>query len=90
MRGTFAFPIRAVSMLAGAVLMTVPAFSLSEQYETPPEQDPAVVLDGKELGPGYAVLAPVRSDGFLRIYELPVIGSVHTPKPFRAAVKPRM
>ena len=46
------------------------AGALSDQYETPPEQDPAKVLDGKELGPGYAVLSPVRSDGFLRIYEL--------------------
>ncbi|MES0812459.1 hypothetical protein ABLO27_23410 [Roseibium sp. SCPC15] len=70
MRGTFGLPVRTAGLLMGAVLMTAPAFSLSEQYETPPEQDPSVVLDGKELGPGYAVLAPVRSDGFLRIYQL--------------------
>lgn len=60
--------IISIALLAG--LAAGPAFSLSDQYETPPEQDPAKVLDGKELGPGYAVLSPVRSDGFLRIYEL--------------------
>ncbi|MES0884754.1 hypothetical protein [Roseibium sp. SCP14] len=70
MFGTFGLPVRAAGLLIGAVLTTAPAFSLSEQYETPPEQDPSVVLDGKELGPGYAVLSPVRSDGFLRIYQL--------------------
>ncbi|MEM9630505.1 MAG: hypothetical protein AAGA50_04215 [Pseudomonadota bacterium] len=70
MRRTFGLPVCAAGFLIGAVLMTAPAFSLSEQYETPPEQDPSVVLNGKELGPGYAVLAPVRSDGFLRIYQL--------------------
>ncbi|WFE90033.1 hypothetical protein K1718_01415 [Roseibium porphyridii] len=67
-------PISILASFAGALLGTAllagPAMSLSEQYETPPEQDPAVVLDGKQLGPGYAVLAPVRSDGFLRIYQL--------------------
>ena len=36
--------------LAGAVVaacLAVPAYALSEQYETPLEQDPAAVLDGK-------------------------------------------
>ncbi|MDN3721240.1 hypothetical protein QW131_23780 [Roseibium salinum] len=56
--------------MTGAFVLAGPALALSGQYETPPEQDPAVVLDGKELGPGYAVLPPVRSDGFLRIYQL--------------------
>ncbi len=54
----------------GALLLCVPANALTEQYETPPEQDPATLLDGKELGPGYAVLSPVRGDGFLRIYQV--------------------
>ncbi len=63
-------PTAAAALLLGAALSMAPAFSLSEQYETPPEQDPSVVLKGKEDGPGYAVLAPVRSDGFLRIYQL--------------------
>ena len=54
----------------GALLLSVPANALTEQYETPPEQDPATLLDGKELGPGYAVLSPVRGDGFLRIYQV--------------------
>lgn len=47
-----------------------PAVALTDIYETPPEQDPAVVLGGAELGPGYKVETPVRSDGFLRIYTL--------------------
>ncbi len=51
-------------------LLCGPAFSLSDQFETAPEQDPSVVLDGKDVGPGYAVLPPVRSNGFLRVYEL--------------------
>lgn len=70
MRGTFRNSLGAAGVFLGAMLMSAPVLSLSEQYETPPEQDPSVVLDGKELGPGYAVLAPVRSDGFLRIYQL--------------------
>lgn len=57
-------------VMLGVALGIQPAMALSEQYETPPEQDPAVVLEGKENGPGYAVLSPVRSDGFLRIYQL--------------------
>jgi len=67
---TFFNSTAAATLLLGVVFGAAPAFSLSEQYETPPEQDPAVVLDGKENGPGYAVLSPVRSDGFLRIYQL--------------------
>ncbi len=63
-------PTAFAGVLLGAALLAGPALALSEQYETPPELDPAVVLDGKQLGPGYAVLAPVRSDGFLRIYQL--------------------
>ncbi|WP_428643572.1 hypothetical protein [Roseibium sp.] len=69
MRQSFKFS----ALIAGSALAAVlagPALALSEQYETPPEQDPAAVLDGKQLGPGYAVLAPVRSDGFLRIYQV--------------------
>lgn len=58
------------ALLLGGALLCGPAAALSEQYETPPEQDPATVLDGSQLGPGYAVLPPVRSDGFLRIYQL--------------------
>ncbi|GAA0784714.1 hypothetical protein E1180_06915 [Roseibium denhamense] len=54
----------------GLGLLAGPAHALTENYETPPEADPAKILDGKQLGPGYAVLNPVRSDGFLRIYQL--------------------
>lgn len=57
-------------LLLGGVLACGTAAALSEHYETPPEQDPAKVLAGKQLGPGYAVLPPVRGDGFLRIYQL--------------------
>ncbi|MBN9673137.1 hypothetical protein [Roseibium aggregatum] len=57
-------------LITGVLLASTPVLALTEQYETPPEQDPAVVLDGKQLGPGYAVLSPVRSDGFLRIYQV--------------------
>ncbi len=53
-----------------ATVQASPVLALTEQYETPPEQDPAVILDGKQLGPGYAVMAPVRGDGFLRIYQV--------------------
>ncbi|MBG6163203.1 hypothetical protein IWQ54_002866 [Labrenzia sp. EL_195] len=67
---SFKFSAGATALLLGVLLTGAPALSLSEQYETPPEQDPAVVLEGKENGPGYAVLSPVRSDGFLRIYQL--------------------
>ncbi|MBO6894471.1 MAG: hypothetical protein JJ866_21190 [Roseibium sp.] len=63
-------PFLKTGLLAALLVAATPALALSEQYETPPEQDPAAVLDGKQLGPGYAVLSPVRSDGFLRIYEL--------------------
>lgn len=57
-------------LLLGAGLLSGAAHGLSDQYETPPEQDPAAILDGRELGPGYAVLSPVRSNGLMRIYEL--------------------
>ncbi|CTQ58700.1 hypothetical protein LA5095_02515 [Roseibium album] len=70
MHMSFKFSAGATALLLGVLLTGAPALSLSEQYETPPEQDPAVVLEGKENGPGYAVLSPVRSDGFLRIYQL--------------------
>ncbi|POF32931.1 hypothetical protein [Roseibium marinum] len=62
--------VRFAGPLAGAVAAAATAFALTGQFETPPEEDPAAVLDGRELGPGYAVLAPVRGDGFLRIYQL--------------------
>jgi hypothetical protein len=65
-----AFSARLAALLVGSALLCGTASALTEQYETPPEQDPAKVLNGKELGPGYAVLSPVRSDGFLRIYQL--------------------
>jgi len=61
---------RLAGWLVTGMLMCGAAHALTEQYETPPEQDPAKVLDGKQLGPGYAVLPPVRGDGFLRIYQL--------------------
>lgn len=64
------FSSRLAGVLLAGALMCGAATALTEQYETPPEQDPAKVLDGKQLGPGYAVLSPVRSDGFLRIYQL--------------------
>lgn len=64
----FSAPV--AGFLVAASLMCGGAQALTENYETPPEQDPAKVLDGKQLGPGYAVLSPVRSDGFLRIYQL--------------------
>ncbi|MBG6209080.1 hypothetical protein IWQ49_003749 [Labrenzia sp. EL_126] len=70
MHMSFKLSAGATALLLGVLLTGAPALSLSEQYETPPEQDPAVVLEGKENGPGYAVLSPVRSDGFLRIYQL--------------------
>lgn len=59
-----------VVFLASLLLTAQTAMPLTGQYETPPEEDPSVVLKGKELGPGYAVLSPVRSDGFLRIYQV--------------------
>ncbi|WP_346892987.1 hypothetical protein [uncultured Roseibium sp.] len=55
----------AVSML---FLATAEAFS--DNFETPPEQDPGMVLGNLASGPGYGVLTPVRSDGFLRVYDL--------------------
>ncbi|TYC54042.1 hypothetical protein FMN50_12945 [Rhodobacterales bacterium] len=57
-------------LLAALMISVQAARALSGQYETPPEEDPSVVLDGNQLGPGYAVLSPVRSDGFLRIYQV--------------------
>jgi hypothetical protein len=60
--------LAACALFAG--LLTGPALSLSDQYETSPEVAPAQLLDGKEVGPGYAVLPPVRSTGFLHDYEL--------------------
>lgn len=60
-------------LVAAAMLVAltaVSALALSDQYETPPEQDPDKILDGKALGPGYAVLSPVRSNGLYRTYQL--------------------
>ncbi|MEP3045281.1 MAG: hypothetical protein ABJL55_05120 [Roseibium sp.] len=57
-------------LIVGAGLLSGSAYGLSDQYETPPEQDPSSLLDGKENGPGYAVLSPVRSNGLMRNYEL--------------------
>ena len=60
-----------VAVLSAAMtVFSVCAFGLSDQYETGPEQDPAVLLGDREYGPGYAVLGPVRSDGFLRLYSV--------------------
>jgi|GEM_PF-773991 len=70
MFGKFKVSAGLTGLIAGILVMSAPVSALTGQYETPPEQDPAAVLDGKQLGPGYAVLAPVRSDGFLRIYQL--------------------
>lgn len=44
--------------------------AFSDSFETPPEQDPKTVLGERASGAGYSVLTPVRSDGYLRIYEL--------------------
>lgn len=62
----------AAALVAGAVLAhgTGPAFALSDEYETPPEQTPQLVLEGIEAGAGYSVQAPVRSDGFMRLYDI--------------------
>lgn len=60
--------LAACLMIAGA--LTEPAFGLSDQYETAPEQAPAALLDTNDVGPGYAILPPVRSNGFFRTYQL--------------------
>ncbi|PVB61987.1 hypothetical protein [Labrenzia sp. 011] len=70
MHSLFKVPVWFAGLAAGAVATVGVSLALTGQYETPPEQDPAVVLHGKDQGPGYAVLAPVRGDGFLRIYQL--------------------
>ena len=60
-----------VAVLSAAMIVfSASAFGLSDQYETGPEQDPAVLLGDREYGPGYAVPGPVRSDGFLRLYSV--------------------
>ena len=46
------------------------AAAFTDNFETPPEQDPEKVLGKLESGPGYGVLAPVRSDGYLRNYQI--------------------
>jgi hypothetical protein len=61
---------RAAALMLGVAIFALPAGALTEQYETPPEQDPSAILGSETLGPGYAVLAPVRGDGFLRIYQV--------------------
>ncbi len=61
------------SFLAFAVssmCLSPAALAFSDNFETPPEQDASVVLNGRDAGPGYLVLSPVRGDGFLRIYEV--------------------
>lgn len=60
----------AAALVLGTALCAQTAGALTEQYETPPEQDPEAILGSEALGPGYAVLAPVRGDGFLRIYQV--------------------
>ncbi|GGB40393.1 hypothetical protein GCM10011316_10580 [Roseibium aquae] len=52
------------------VALCGPAPGFAEGFETPPVQDPEAVLGDNASGPGYGVLAPIRSDGFLRLYEL--------------------
>jgi hypothetical protein len=63
-------PKRLAACALTAAILAGPAYGLSDQYETTPEAAPAWLLDGKDVGPGYAVLPPVRSNGFLRTYEL--------------------
>ncbi|QDG75073.1 hypothetical protein [Labrenzia sp. PHM005] len=58
--------------------LTGPALSLSDQYETAPEQAPATLLNGKDFGPGYAILPPVRSNGFFYAYQLQASQGVET------------
>ncbi|MHA7775602.1 hypothetical protein [Roseibium sp. M-1] len=70
MVGLKCFTRRTMALMLGVALFALPANALTEQYETPPEQDPAALMGADALGPGYAVLAPVRGDGFLRIYQL--------------------
>ncbi|MTI44379.1 hypothetical protein JM93_03359 [Roseibium hamelinense] len=60
-------PAFSVCLLA---LLSVPVLALSDSYETAPEQDPTAVLGSQAAGPDYRVLAPVRSDGFLRMFQL--------------------
>lgn len=73
----WAFKQSGAALLISTVLAG-PAYSLSDQYETAPETAPAILLDGKEVGPGYAVLAPVRSSGFLRDYQLQADQGIET------------
>ncbi|MBD8877619.1 hypothetical protein [Roseibium polysiphoniae] len=63
----------ASALFAGLAFAALPvplSVAFTDTYETAPEQDPAVVLDGREVGPGYLVLSPVRGDGYLRLYEV--------------------
>ena len=58
------------TLVSLAVSYGTAALALSDTYETAPEQDAVVVLEGKDAGPGYLVLSPVRGDGFLRLYNV--------------------
>ncbi|ADZ68486.1 hypothetical protein [Polymorphum gilvum] len=55
-----------------ASLLAVAAFlvGFTDSFETPPEQDPVAVLGPQASGATYRVLAPVRGDGFLRLYDV--------------------
>ena len=44
--------------------------SLANEFEAPPVQQASQVLQKAATGPGYRVRSDVRSDGFLRIYQL--------------------
>jgi len=64
-------PAKSVFAALGvSMLLLTAAGAFSDSFETPPEQDPRSVLGKLASGPGYGVQTPVRSDGFLRIYDL--------------------
>ncbi len=66
--------VKSISALALSVCLSVMSVSsvlaLSDTFETAPEQNVGIVLEGKDSGPGYLVRSPVRSDGFMRLYEV--------------------
>ncbi|MEJ8474973.1 hypothetical protein [Roseibium algae] len=65
--------LSAIAITASLVFALAPisqGHALSDTFETAPEQNADVVLEGKDAGPGYLVLSPVRSNGFLRQYEV--------------------
>ncbi|SHM89460.1 hypothetical protein [Roseibium suaedae] len=60
-------------VLAAALMFTSvssQALAFSDEYESAPEQAPAAILEGVEAGAGYQVETPVRSDGFMRLYDI--------------------